>query len=92
MAGLDWRPGAVNVLTMFAPGSQSMDLELHSELVPMPYTELLPGPCGLLRMDGFAASTAETAAFRSVLEDFERAGVRSWIVDMRWNSGGRQFS
>jgi C-terminal processing protease CtpA/Prc len=88
MARLDWRPGAVNALTVCAPDTQSMDLQLQSELVPMPRTQLLPGPIGLLRMDGFASTDAETTALRAVFEDFERAGVRGWIIDMRWNGGG----
>ena len=88
MAQLDWQPGAVNVLTVCAPGSHSMGLELRSQLVSMPYTELLPGPYGLLRMDGFATSDAEAAALRAALEGFERAGARGWIIDMRWNGGG----
>src|SRR2546423_1191210 len=62
MARLDWRPGAVNALTVCAPDTQSMDLQLQSELVPMPRTQLLPGPIGLLRMDGFASTDAETTA------------------------------
>jgi carboxyl-terminal processing protease len=49
---------------------------------------LLPGPFGFLRMDGFAATNAETAALRAAFEGFERAGGRGWIVDMRWNGGG----
>jgi C-terminal processing protease CtpA/Prc len=88
MALLDWRPGAVNVLSVVAQGSQTMDLELQSELLPMPHTQLLPGPFGFLRMDGFAASDAETAALRAAFQGFEEAGVRGWIVDMRWNGGG----
>ena len=51
-------------------------------------TQVLPGLIGLLRMDGFAATEAETAALRAALEGFERAGVRGWTVDMRWNGGG----
>src|SRR6266568_6331698 len=51
MARLDWQPGAVNILTVAAQGGHTMDLELQSELVPMPHTQLLPGPVGLLRMD-----------------------------------------
>ena len=92
MALLDWRPGAVNVLSVVAQGSQTMDLELQSELLPMPHTQLLPGPFGLLRMNGFAATDAETAALRAAFERFEQAGVRGWIVDMRWNGVARQFS
>ena len=52
-ARLDWQPGAVNRFTVQAPGDESIGLELRSELVPMPFGKLLPGPFGYLRMDGF---------------------------------------
>lgn len=54
----------------------------------MPYTELLPGPFGLLRMDGFSASATETAALRAALMNFEQAGALGWIIDLRWCGGG----
>jgi len=88
MARLNWQPGAVNVLKVCGPSTHSVNLELQSELMPMPYTEILPGQIGLLRMDGFAASDLEAAALRVALEGFEQAGARGWIVDMRWNGGG----
>ncbi len=87
-ARLDWQPGAVNQLTLRAQGGGSIDLELRSELLPMPFTRLLPGPFGFLRMDGFLFNAAEAAALRAVLEGFENAGALGWIVDMRWNGGG----
>lgn len=87
-ARLDWQPGAVTWLTVRTPGWESIDLELRSELVPMPYTELLPGPFGLLRMDGFSASATETAALRAALLGFEQAGALGWIIDLRWCGGG----
>jgi C-terminal processing protease CtpA/Prc len=88
MARLNWQPGAVNVLKVCGPSTHSVDLELQSELVPMPYTEMLPGQIGLLRMDGFAASDLEAAALRVAIEGFEQAGARGLIVDMRWYGGG----
>jgi C-terminal processing protease CtpA/Prc len=88
MARLDWRPGAANVLHECAADGQSIDLELQSELVSMPYTEMLAGQIGFLRMDGFASSDRESAALRGAFESFEQAGARGWIVDMRWNGGG----
>jgi hypothetical protein len=54
IARLDWQPGAVNMLTVCAPGGESTSLELRSDLVPMPFTKLLPGPFGYLRMDAAA--------------------------------------
>jgi C-terminal processing protease CtpA/Prc len=85
---LDWQHGAANTLTVRTPGGETIDLELRSDLVPMPYTQLLPGPVGLLRMDGFSFSAAETAALRAALMRFEQAGALGWIIDMRWNGGG----
>ncbi len=57
--------------------THAMDLQLHSELVPMPHNRLLPGPVGLLRMDGFAANAAETTALRAPFESFEGAAQRN---------------
>jgi carboxyl-terminal processing protease len=39
-------------------------------------------------MDGFSSTTAETAALRGALTDFEQAGALGWLIDMRWNTGG----
>jgi C-terminal processing protease CtpA/Prc len=87
-ARLDWQPGAVSMLTVRAPGGESIGLELRSDLVPMPSTKLLPGPFGFLRMDGFLFNDAEAAALRAALVGFEQAGALGWIIDMRWNGGG----
>jgi len=87
-ARLDWQPGALNRLNVRAPGKAPIDLDLRSDLVPMPSTKLLPGPFGYLRMDGFLLNAVETAALRAALLGFERVGARGWIIDMRWNGGG----
>jgi C-terminal processing protease CtpA/Prc len=87
-ARLDWQPGAVNRLAVQAPGAESIGLELRSELVPMPYEKLLPGPFGYLRMDGFLFNPIEAEALRAALEGFEQAGALGWVIDMRWNGGG----
>jgi C-terminal processing protease CtpA/Prc len=84
----DWREGAANALTVRAPGGTTAEVELRPERVPMPATELLPGPVGLLRMDGFAATDAEAAALRAALTAFEDAGARGWLIDLRWCGGG----
>src|SRR4030081_1692153 len=83
-----WQPGVVNVLSLRAADGESVDLELRSELVPMPSAELLAGPFGLLRMDGFASSSAEAAALRAAFMGFEQSGARGWIIDLRWAGGG----
>jgi carboxyl-terminal processing protease len=88
MALLDWQEGAVNRLTVRPPGGETVELQLRSDVVPMPFTEILPGPFGLLRMHGFSSSATETAALRAALVGFEQAGALGWIIDMRWNGGG----
>ena len=85
---LDWRAGAANTLTVRPPAGDPLDVALRSDLQPMPETEVLPGPVGLLRMAGFSAAPAETAALRQALTDFEQAGAVGWIIDVRWNTGG----
>jgi C-terminal processing protease CtpA/Prc len=87
-ARLDWEPAAVNRLSVRTPGQNSLELELRSELVPMPFTTLLPGPLGLLRMDGFSSSETEMAALRAALLGFEQAKALGWVIDMRWSGGG----
>jgi len=87
-ARLDWEPAAVNRLSVRTPGQNSLELELRSELVPMPFTTLLPGPLGLLRMDGISSSETEMAALRAALLGFEQAKALGWVIDMRWSGGG----
>ncbi len=87
-ACLDWQPGAANMVTVQAPGGASIGLEMRSDLVPMPFTKVLPGPFGYLRMDGFLFNAVEGAALRAALEGFEHAGALGWIIDVRWNGGG----
>jgi C-terminal processing protease CtpA/Prc len=84
----DWREGAANALTVRRPDGTTAAVELRPERVPMPAAELLPGPFGLLRMDGFAATEAEAAALRAALTSFEDAGARGWLIDLRWCGGG----
>lgn len=39
-ARLDWQQGTVNTLRVRTPGQQAVDLELRSDLVPMPFTKV----------------------------------------------------
>jgi carboxyl-terminal processing protease len=87
-ARLDWAPLAVNRLSVRTAGRESVDLELRSELVPMPFTTLLPSGVGLLRLDGFSSSDTETAALRAAFVGFEQANALGWVIDMRWSGGG----
>jgi carboxyl-terminal processing protease len=88
LALLDWQVGAANTLTVRPPGGEPVERPLRADVLPMPFTALLPGPFGLLRLDGFSSSGAETAALRAALETFEQAGALGWIIDVRWNTGG----
>src|SRR5438132_1420740 len=55
----------------------------------MPSTQLLPGPFGFLRIDGFLFNAAEAAALRAVLEGERTAGgcglVRSANLAPGWS-------
>lgn len=85
---LDHAEGTANALTLRSPGGRTVEVELRPDVLPMPVTDVLPGPFGLLRMDGFTFSATETQALRAALTSFEQAGARGWIIDMRWNRGG----
>jgi carboxyl-terminal processing protease len=87
-ARLEWQPETVNSLRVRAPARAPVDIELRSELVSMPFTTLLPGPVGLLRMDGFADSAAEAVSLSAAFVGFEQANALGWIIDMRWTGGG----
>ena len=88
LALLDPRDGATNTLSVRAVNGRRATIDLHGETMPWHSSRLLPGPFGLLRVDGFAANDMETAALREVLLGFERAGARGWIIDLRWCGGG----
>lgn len=85
---LNGRAGAPNRLTVRDRGGGTRLVEASGAPAPRISTALLPGPVGLLRIDGFAATDEETAELRAALESFERAGARGWIVDVRWCGGG----
>jgi carboxyl-terminal processing protease len=85
---LDSRDGATNVLTVRGVDGRVAALELQGERSPRITTQLLPGPIGLLRVDGFAATDEETEELRAALTSFEDAGARGWLVDVRWCGGG----
>lgn len=84
----DYGDDAVNTLSVRAPTGQVLEVELQPDRLPMPATEILPGPFGYLRLDGFSGSEAEAHALRATFTAFEHTGALGWIVDMRWNRGG----
>jgi carboxyl-terminal processing protease len=85
---LDSREGAANVLEVRNPDGPVRSVALLGEARPRTTSSVLPGPIGLLRVDGFAFTDEETAAFRAAFASFEEAGVVGWIVDVRWCGGG----
>jgi C-terminal processing protease CtpA/Prc len=85
---LDTHEGAVNALEVLDAGGDRRVLEVRGDRTPRITSTVLPGPVGLLRVDGFAFTDEETAAFRTVFASFENAGAANWIVDVRWCGGG----
>jgi carboxyl-terminal processing protease len=85
---LDWRDDAVNALVIQSPNGDTQLIELRGESTPLIITDVLPGPIGYLRIDGFRYTDEEAASFRAVLTSFEEAGALGWIIDVRWCGGG----
>ncbi|MBI3970432.1 MAG: PDZ domain-containing protein [Chloroflexi bacterium] len=82
--------GSLSVLAVQTAGGGTHDVQFEPDpLSPPPITRILPGSIGLLRLDGFGANATEQV--RNALTSFERSGVRGWIFDMRWNSGGESI-
>jgi len=88
MTLLDPRAEATNTVAVRDAADRTLVVELRGDLLPWFSSRILPGPIGLLRIDGFAASDEETAALVETLLGFERAGARGWIIDVRWCGGG----
>jgi len=88
LALMDQQEGAANTLTVRAAGGETAAVELPSDPLPPISTAILPGPFGLLRIDGFTMSVEETDGLRAALASFQQAGALGWIIDMRWNGGG----
>ena len=88
MALLDRRVGATNQITVRDQEHGARVVELGSAPSPLITTEILPGPIGLLRIDGFTATDEQTEELRAALTSFEQANARGWIIDVRWCGGG----
>jgi len=84
---LDRGVGTANDIIVAAGGSETTS-QVRSESFPRISSSLLPGPIGLLRIDGFAGTDDETAELRAALTSFQDAGAIGWIVDVRWCGGG----
>ncbi len=88
MALLDRRVDATNQIVVLDHAQKARTVMLSAAPSPLVSATILPGPFGLLRIDGFAATNAATEELRAALTSFERAGARGWIVDVRWCGGG----
>ena len=85
---LDYRVGATNEFDVQDDDGRRATLAVRGDASPRISARILPGPFGLLRADGFAGTDEDTAAFGAAFADFEAAGARGWIVDVRWCGGG----
>lgn len=83
-------------LTIQRPGQQgTFDITAVRQLVHLPNEEhrVLPGGIGYIEFDDFTPGSAVVNAVRKALEDFTAAGnVNSWILDLRYNSGGSELT
>jgi carboxyl-terminal processing protease len=58
-------------------------------VVPALSAEVLPDGVGYIELMTFPSDTREAVdQIRGMLEDFEMQGVRGWILDLRFNTGG----
>jgi carboxyl-terminal processing protease len=88
MSLLDMTEGVTNEVVVQTLDGGTTAIEVRADLAPRLSTRLLPGPIGLIRIDGFAATDEEVAELRAALTSFEEARAEGWIVDVRWCGGG----
>jgi carboxyl-terminal processing protease len=69
-------------------GVQEFDLVLHRAAIHVPLVEqeMLEGGTGYIKIDSFGTRTAEE--FDAAMESLQANGMRSLIVDLRFNGGG----
>jgi carboxyl-terminal processing protease len=86
---LDTHEGVANMLTVRDTGG-TYDVTISAARVRLPVEEhqVLPGNIGLIRFYNFPSTNQLAEQLRKALEQFEAAGVRGWIIDLRDNSGG----
>ena len=87
---VDVRAGVPNTFTVRGDDGQQRDLTVLPAAYTRPLAEhrVLEGRLGWLRFDGFPDSDAFLARLQEALQDFERAGVQGWVLDLRENGGG----
>lgn len=68
---------------------QFMDIEVKRDVVPIPSimeARVLDGGVGYIRLSDFKGTTAADLA--QSIKDLESKGMRSLVLDLRWNPGG----
>lgn len=71
-----------------ADGKRTQDIVVQRVPVvdPVVQTRWLPGEIGYVRLSSFTRASEDE--LRHALGDFERRGVKGWILDLRTNTGG----
>ena len=87
---LDRREGARNTLTLRNPSGRIETIVVSPARFTEPPLEaaILPGDIGLIRLYRFESNVRQVEAVRQALREFEAAGVRGWVFDLRSNPGG----
>jgi C-terminal peptidase prc len=88
-ARLKGPPGTTTKVSIRRKGwTKEREFEIVREKIDIPTvrSDLLPGNIGYLVLDTFGGSTS--AEMETALSDLEKRGAKSFIVDMRWNTGG----
>lgn len=73
--------------------SQSFDVTIIRQLIPttVEQHQILPGGVGYIEFDDFTDGDVAYNDVQKALQDFQAAGnVNSWIMDLRYNSGGSE--
>jgi carboxyl-terminal processing protease len=91
---IDRREGAPNTLLLRNPSGRMETVVVAPARFTEPPIEstILPDNIGLIRLTRFESNTRQVDAVRQALEEFEAAGVRGWLFDLRDNPGGSGVS
>jgi carboxyl-terminal processing protease len=91
---LDRREGARNTLVLRNPSGRIQTIVVAPARFAEPPLEsaILPGNIGLIRLFRFESNVRQVEAVRQALAEFEAAGARGWVFDLRTNPGGSAVS
>ena len=90
---IDTSEGAANEFLMENPSGSRVTLIGTPSRYRLPpvEAEVLPGgDIGVIRLYQFQSNEEQVGLVRTALDDFEAAGVRAWVLDLRDNGGGRE--